>query len=119
MKTKKVYTAEQKANIIREHLEDNVPISELSEKYKILPNVLYNWKKQLLEQAPTTLARKSKSQEKRISAEAKEIAELKATLSKREMLIAELVAENFELKKNINGAALTSNGSNRKSGMRL
>jgi transposase-like protein len=119
MKSKKVYSAEQKAEIMREHLEDNIPIGDLAEKYKITPNVLYTWKKLLLEQASSTLTRKSiKSKEKRISAEAKENAELKALLAKREMLIAELVTENFELKKNTGGGTSTKNGWNRKSGMK-
>lgn len=118
MNNKKTYTSVQKAEIIREYLEDNVPISELSEKYEILPNTLYNWRKQILEEAPMTLSRKSKREEKQKMAELKRIAELEALLAKRETLIAELVAENIGLKKNINGAALERNGWSRKSGTR-
>lgn len=114
MKKKKIYTSEEKTIILREHLENNVSISELSEKYAINPTVLYNWKKQLFEQAPKTLARKPRKNEKRKSSYEHRIAELEALLSKRENLITELVSENIELKKNINGGILTRNGSNRR-----
>ncbi|MEW6509257.1 MAG: transposase, partial [Bacteroidota bacterium] len=35
--------------ILRELLENKVQIGELSEKYGIHPNVVYNWKKTLFE----------------------------------------------------------------------
>ncbi|MCF8259488.1 MAG: transposase, partial [Melioribacteraceae bacterium] len=38
MKQRKRYSGEQKAIILRELLENNVPISELSEKYSVRPN---------------------------------------------------------------------------------
>jgi transposase-like protein len=114
MKKKKLYTAEEKTIILREHLENNVSISELSEKYSLNPNVLYNWKKQLFEQAPKTLARKTKKNEKRQTKYESRIAELETLLSIRENLITELVAENIGLKKNLNGDILKRNGSNRR-----
>lgn len=48
MKKKKLYSSEEKAMIIREHLENKVPVSELSEKYEIHPNLLYKWQKQYI-----------------------------------------------------------------------
>ncbi|MCF8296960.1 MAG: transposase, partial [Saprospiraceae bacterium] len=51
MKQRKRYSGEQKAIILRELLENNVPISELSEKYSVRPNDIYNWKKKLFESA--------------------------------------------------------------------
>ena len=41
------YTAEGKVKILREHLENQVSISELSERYRIHPNMIYKWKKEL------------------------------------------------------------------------
>ena len=40
------YTAEGKVKILREHLENQVSISELSERYRIHPNMTYKWKKE-------------------------------------------------------------------------
>jgi len=114
MKKKKVYTAEEKTIILREHLDNTVSISELSEKYGIHPNCLYKWKKQLFEQAPQTLGRKSNKDEKRQSAYQNRIAELEELLQKRESLITEIVQENIDLKKNTYGISLVKNGLNRR-----
>ena len=51
MRQRKHYTAEQKTKILRELLENNVPISQLCENYEVRPNDIYNWKKKLFESA--------------------------------------------------------------------
>jgi len=87
---------EQKVMILREHLENDVSITDLAEKYKIHPNLIGRWKKELFEGAVAVFDKKSKSQDKRKDTK---ITELKATLQKRNTLIAHLVSENVELKK--------------------
>ena len=42
MQQRKHYTAEQKVMILRELLENNVPISQLAEKYEVRPNDIYS-----------------------------------------------------------------------------
>ncbi|MCZ7615268.1 MAG: transposase [Ignavibacteriaceae bacterium] len=42
---RKFYSPEQKVLILRELLENNIPISQLAEKYYVHPNDIYNWKK--------------------------------------------------------------------------
>jgi transposase len=94
MKKKKNYSSEEKTIILREHLEKDMPVSELAEKYDIHPNMLYHWKKQLFEQAPEILARsKAKFEERQKTSQEQRIAELEALLSKRESLISELAEE--------------------------
>ena len=51
MRERKRYSGEQKTIILRELLENNVPISTLCEKYEVRPNDIYNWKKKLFESA--------------------------------------------------------------------
>ena len=115
MKKKKLYTSEEKAIILREHLENQAPISELAEKYNLHPNALYLWKKQLFEQAPQSLARKTTSHDQaKLNKQEARIAELEALLAKRENLIAELALELVEEKKRANGAVFVKSGSNRK-----
>jgi transposase len=115
MKTKKKYTNEEKMKILREHLENNVPISELSEKYGVAPSALYLWKKLLFENSSESLNKKTnKREERRKSAQQRRIAELEATLAIRESLISEIVQENIELKKKYDGGLLIRNGLSRK-----
>jgi transposase-like protein len=90
----------------------------LSEKYGLNPNVIYLWKKQLFENASVLFERKSNSQDREASQDKQRIQELEVTLSGRETLISELVAEIVAIKKKQIGAVSISNGSNRKSGIK-
>lgn len=101
MQERKHHSAEQKIIILRELLENNVPISQLAEKYNIHPNDIYNWKKKLFESAVNIF--NSKNAKQITSAEEKKIAKLEEKLKDREEAITYLVTENIELKKNING----------------
>ena len=116
MKTKKRYTSDEKTIILREHLENQVPISELAERYGIHPNAIYLWKKKMFESASENISKSSKKQSKRYSAQQQRIEELEQILSQRESVIAEIVADNIELKKKLIGGNLIINGSSRKRG---
>ena len=99
MKRKKRYTSEEKTIILRDHLEHNIPISELAEKYGLHPNAIYGWKKQMFEGTPENLAKSNKRTLKKQKQAELRISELETLLSKREALIAELVEDNIYLKK--------------------
>ena len=97
---KKLFTAELKAKIMREHLEGGVPLSTLAEKYQVHMNSLYQWKKQLFENAAAVFSGKQEKTEARDQAE---IEKLKAELQKKDTLIADLVEDNMALKKSTDG----------------
>ena len=82
MKQRKHYTAEQKLMILQELLENNVPISQLAEKYEAHPNDIYNWKNKLFESAIDIFTSKISSP-KQTSIEQKEIEKLQAEVDKR------------------------------------
>ena len=102
MKQRKQYTAEQKVIILRELLENNVPISQIAEKYQVRPNDIYNWKKRLFESATDIFAHKV-SNTKQLSAEQKKIEKLQSKLKDRDEAISFLLRENIEIKKSIDG----------------
>jgi len=102
MKQRKQYTAEQKVIILRELLENNVPISQLAEKYQVRPNDIYNWKKKLFESATDIFILKP-SNVKQTSVEQKKIEKLQSKLRDRDEAISFLIRENIEIKKNIDG----------------
>ena len=54
-KSRRKFTAEQKAAILRRHLQDKVPVSDLCDEYKIQPSVFYTWQRQLLENIASAL----------------------------------------------------------------
>lgn len=102
MRQRKHYTAERKVMILRELLENNVPVSQLAEKYEVRPNDVYNWKKKLFESATDIFTQKS-SIPKQVSAEQNKIEKLQSKLKDRDEAISYLIRENIEIKKSIDG----------------
>jgi transposase len=58
MSKRKQFTAEQKVAIIRCHLVENVPVSELCDELGIHANQYCNWQKQLFENAGSVFERR-------------------------------------------------------------
>ena len=54
-KKRRSYSANEKAVILRRHLADKVPVSELCEEYKLQPSVFYNWQRQLFDNLETAV----------------------------------------------------------------
>jgi transposase-like protein len=49
-KNRKNYTPEEKVNILKEHLVNGVPVSDVCDQYQLHPTVFYRWQRQLFEQ---------------------------------------------------------------------
>jgi transposase-like protein len=103
-KTRRKFTAEQKAEIVRRHLKDKTPISSLAEELAIQPTQIYQWVALLLEQAERVF---EKSDQRKPQKAAQKIADLKdqkieqmeAKLAIKNEVIAELMEENVKAKK--------------------
>lgn len=95
MNTNKRYSPIQKVEMLREHLDNHVSISDLSDRFHVSPAMIYYWKKQLFEGAVTLFKNKKKDQFK--------FKELQDKLKEKDALIAEIVADNIRLKKKLNG----------------
>lgn len=102
MKQRKHYTAEQKVIILREFLENNLSISQISERYSVHPNDIYNWKKKLFESAADIFTTRV-SNTKQLSVEQKKIEKLQSKLKDRDEAISFLIRENIGIKKSIDG----------------
>lgn len=91
------WTAEEKARMVLEIVQDGKKISEVAEENKVHPNQLISWKKQFLESAVSAF----KIERKDISekADQREIASLKEEIERKDSVIAEIASENMELKK--------------------
>jgi len=100
MSKRKHLTPQQKVIILRELLENQVPISQLAEKYQVHTNDIYNWKKKLFEQAEEAFSSKQKPN---FSVQNEKQQKLELKLKQKDEIIAELVQENIMIKKNIDG----------------
>ena len=96
---------DEKVMIVREHLENQIPITDLAKKHRVKPNLIKAWQRQIFESAPESLERRRYRNTKppELLAAEKELQKLKAQLQQRNSVISELVAENIELKKKESG----------------
>lgn len=94
------FSPEEKAAILRRHLADKVAVSDLAEEYGIQPSLLYQWQRQLLDQAPVALqpARRTDRREARLQ---QKVDALEARLQKKDSVIAEISEEYVKLKKEL------------------
>jgi transposase-like protein len=91
------YTPEEKVAILKRHLVEQVPISDLCDKYQLQPTVFYHWQQQFFENgaAAFTQGKDPKRQE------TKRIEQLEAKLSKKHEVLSELMEEHVKLKKEL------------------
>lgn len=93
------FSPEKKTEILREHLKNQVPISELCEKYGIHPNVFYRWEKQFFEGGIAIFSGKHRDAGNRKVKEQR----LQEKIAKQQEVIAWLTEENIKLKKIASG----------------
>jgi transposase len=91
------FSGSQKAAVVKAHLVDGVPISELCDRHQILPTQFYQWQKQLFENGEAAFVRPGKSAGK--SPQDRQIEQLKAKLTNKNEVISELMEENVKAKK--------------------
>jgi transposase len=102
MKKRKRYSAEKKVLILRELLDNDISVSDLSEKYQIHPNDIYRWKKKLFEEA-ANIFQSNSNDKKGSTTDQRKISKLESKLKDRDEAIAMLLKENIEIKKSIDG----------------
>ncbi|WP_316346894.1 transposase [Desulfuromonas acetoxidans] len=48
-KKRKNYTSQEKVAILKRHLVDQTPVSDLCDEYQLQPTVFYRWQKEFFE----------------------------------------------------------------------
>jgi len=97
-KSRKNYTAQEKIAIVRRHLIEKVPVSDLCEQHQLSPTVFYRWQSELFENGAAALERKNSRPSQ---AEAKKVAMLEAKLAQKNEVLSELMEEHVKLKKTL------------------
>ena len=91
------FSAAQKAAIVKRHLVDKVPVSDLCDEHQILPTQFHQWQKQLFEGAAAAFETKRKSGAPDVKD--RRIEQLQAKLATKNEVISELMEECVLLKK--------------------
>src|ERR1035437_9271890 len=95
-KQRKHYTGEEKVAILRRHLLDKVPISDLCEELGLQPTAFYRWQKEFFENGAAAFQGKGRADH---PAEQQRIEFLEKKIQTKDEVLAELMAEHIALKK--------------------
>jgi transposase len=97
-KPRKNYTPTEKVAILRRHLIDRVPVSDLCDEYQLSPTLFYLWQKLFFENGASASQRKGDSAE---PAHLRTIAALQEKLRRTNEVVSELMEEHIQLKKEL------------------
>lgn len=97
-KKRKNYTSAEKVSILKEHLIEKVPVSDLCDKYDLHPTVFYRWQKEFFEKSVGAFdnlrdARTAKLEHK--------VKDLQEKLARKNEVLSELMEEHLTLKKSL------------------
>ena len=98
MSKRKVLAPEQKVAIVRRHLLENVPVSDLCDEYGIHPTQYYAWQKQLFEQGALVFERQRDTEKNRLK---RQVERLEGKVRKKDEVLGELMEEYVTLKKEL------------------
>jgi transposase-like protein len=103
MSQRRNFTPEQKLAIVRAHLLEGVPLSELMDKHQIHAVQYYQWQKRLFEEGAIAFERKGNAANERRqqSAQERKIEQLESKIQQKNDVMAELLEEHVKLKKEL------------------
>ncbi len=97
-KTRKRFTPQEKVVILRLHLLEHTPVSDLCDRYCIRPAVFYRWQKELFENAATSFERRNGRDG---DGKDRKIVHLEQKLQRKHEVLSELMEEHIKLKKEL------------------
>ena len=101
MATRRHFSSKQKLDILRRHLLEGVPVSDLCDEHDLNPNLFYRWQKQLFENGAAAFERDGKPQERGLE---RKLAALQQKLARKDEVIAEIMESHVRLKKSLGEA---------------
>ena len=101
-KKRKRFTADEKVRLLRLHLLEKVPVSDVCDENGVNPNMFYRWQKQFFENGaaafePSAHGRKGQ----KITSLEEKNTRLQAKLAGKDEVIAEIMASHVQLKKSL------------------
>jgi transposase-like protein len=95
------FSGPEKMAVLREHLIERVPISELCERHGLQPTMLYNWQKKLFENGAAVFDQPRRKSSREKAAEVRRVETLERKLQEKNEVLGELMGEHVALKKTL------------------
>lgn len=100
-KQRRKFSPQEKVRILREHLIEKVPVSDLCDRHGLNPNVFYRWQKQFFENGATVFDGRQKHPGRQVRQLEVRNQALQACLADKDEVIAEIMADHVRLKKSL------------------
>jgi len=97
-KTRRKFSPEEKVQILRRHLIEDIPVSDVCDRYGLNPTVFYRWQKEFFENGAAAFERRGNAREQGLRAK---LSDLEVKLATKDEVIAEIMASHIQLKKKL------------------
>ena len=98
---RRYFTPEQKVALLRLHLLEKKPVSDICQENNLAINLFYLWQKQLFENGTAAFENTGKRRQAAPDAKDKKIAALEDKLQRKNEVLSELMEEHVRLKKEL------------------
>jgi transposase len=98
---RRYFTPEQKVALLRLHLLEKKPVSDICQENNLAVNLFYLWQKQLFENGTAAFENTGKRRQAGPDAKDKKIAALEDKLQRKNEVLSELMEEHVQLKKEL------------------
>jgi transposase len=95
------FTPEQKVALLRLHLLEKKPVSDICQENNLNVNLFYLWQKQFFENGTAAFENTGKSRKTQEDAKDRQIAALQEKLQRKNEVLSELMEEHVQLKKEL------------------
>lgn len=95
---RRYFTPSEKVQILKLHLLDRLPVSEVCQKFDLQPTVFYRWQTQFFENGEKAFTQEERSKEKPLQ---KKVAQMEAKLAAKNEVVSELMEAHLKLKKDL------------------
>lgn len=97
-RTRRKFSAQEKVAILRRHLLEKVPVSELCDEHHLAPNLFYRWQKAFFENGAVAFERDNGTEVRHLK---ERVEALQTRLAHRDEVIAEIMESHVALKKTL------------------
>ena len=95
------FSPQEKVAILRQHLLEKVPVSDLCQQHGIGVNLFYRWQKEFFENGHAAFATPGRPRKTAEDAKDRKIAALEDKLRRKHEVLSELMEEHVQLKKGL------------------
>jgi transposase-like protein len=95
------FTPQEKVALLRLHLLENKPVSDICQEHGLAVNLFYNWQKLFFENGHAAFTVNDKRRKPDTDARDRKIADLEARLQRKHEVLSEVMEEYVQLKKDL------------------